>query len=98
MTTEKDPMIPDGKVNPIDTDYQVGQDNIVVKVGPFGLDIHNRVFLISGLSIIVFVLLTLIFHSQAATVFSDMLGWLTSNFDWFFISAANWSALEFSTL
>lgn len=89
MTTEKDPMIPDGKVNPIDTDYQVGQDNIVVKVGPFGLDIHNRVFLISGLSIIVFVLLTLIFHSQAATVFSDMRGWLTSNFDWFFISAAN---------
>ncbi|WP_213998860.1 BCCT family transporter [Arsukibacterium sp.] len=89
MTTEKDPMIPDGKVNPINTDYQVGQDNIVVKVGPFGLDIHNRVFLISGLSIIVFVLLTLIFHSQAATVFSDMRGWLTSNLDWFFISAAN---------
>ena len=89
MTTEKDPMIPDGKVNPIDTDYQVGQDNIVVKVGPFGLDIHNRVFLISGLSIIVFVLLTLIFHSQAATVFSAMRGWLTSNLDWFFISAAN---------
>ncbi|SNY49895.1 betaine/carnitine transporter, BCCT family [Arsukibacterium tuosuense] len=89
MTTEKDPMIPDGKVNPIDTDYQVGQDNIVVKVGPFGLDIHNRVFLISGLSIIAFVLLTLIFQSQAALLFSDMRGWLTSNLDWFFISAAN---------
>ncbi len=89
MTTEKDPMIPDGKVNPIDTDYQVGQDNIVVKVGPFGLDIHNRVFLISGLSIIAFVLLTLIFHAQAAPLFSDMRGWLTSNLDWFFISAAN---------
>lgn len=89
MTTAKDPMIPDGKVNPIDTDYKVGQDNIVVKVGPFGLDIHNRVFLISGLSIIVFVLLTLIFHDQAAELFSDMRGWLTSNLDWFFISAAN---------
>lgn len=89
MTTDKDPMIPDGKVNPIDTDYQVGQDNIVVKVGPFGLDIHNRVFLISGLSIVAFVLLTLIFHTQAASLFSDMRGWLTSNLDWFFISAAN---------
>ena len=89
MTTEKDPMIPDGKVNPIDTDYQVGQDNIVVKLGPFGLDIHNRVFLISGLSIVVFVLLTLIFHVQAASLFSDMRGWLTSKLDWFFISAAN---------
>ena len=89
MTTEKDPMIPDGRVNPIDTDYQVGQDNIVVKLGPFGLDIHNRVFLISGLSIVAFVLLTLIFHVQAAEIFSDMRGWLTSNLDWFFISAAN---------
>lgn len=89
MTTEKDPMIPDGKVNPIDTDYQVGQDNIVVKVGPFGLDIHNRVFLISGLSIIAFVLLTLIFQTQAAATFADMRGWLTSNLDWFFISSAN---------
>jgi len=27
------------------TDYEVGQDNIT----PFGLDIHNPVFLISGL-------------------------------------------------
>jgi BCCT family betaine/carnitine transporter len=89
MTTEKDPMIPDGKVNPIDTDYQVGQDNIVIKVGPFGLDIHNRVFVISGLAIIVFVLLTLIFREQAAPLFGDMRGWLTSNLDWFFISAAN---------
>jgi betaine/carnitine transporter, BCCT family len=89
MTTDKDPMIPDGKVNPINTDYQVGQDNIVVTLGPFGLDIHNRVFLISGLSIIAFVLLTLIFHTQAASLFGDMRGWLTSNLDWFFISAAN---------
>lgn len=43
MKEKNDPMIPDGEVNPIDTDYQVGQDNIVVNVGPFGLDIHNRV-------------------------------------------------------
>ncbi|WP_278354511.1 MULTISPECIES: hypothetical protein [Idiomarina] len=28
-----DPMIPDGEVNPINTDYQVGQDNVVMKVG-----------------------------------------------------------------
>jgi BCCT family betaine/carnitine transporter len=89
MTTENDPMIPDGKVNPIDTDYKVGQDNIVVKIGPFGLDIHNRVFLISGLAIIIFVLMTLIFQVQAAAIFSDMRDWLTSSLDWFFISAAN---------
>ncbi len=89
MTAENDPMTPDGKVNPIDTDYQVGQDNIVVNIGPFGLDIHNRVFLISGLAIIIFVLLTLTFHDLASVVFSDMRNWLTANLDWFFISAAN---------
>ncbi|KKO10894.1 hypothetical protein LCGC14_0023770 [marine sediment metagenome] len=82
-------MVPDGKVNPIDTDYQVGQDNIVVTVGPFGLDIHNRVFAISGLAIIAFVLLTLVFQAQASTVFSGMRDWLTGNLGWFFISAAN---------
>ena len=35
---EKDPMIPDGEVNPINTDYKVGQDNVVMNLGPFGLD------------------------------------------------------------
>lgn len=89
MTDKKDPMQPDGEVNPIDTDYQVGQDNIVMKVGPFGLDIHNRVFLISGLAIIAFVLLTLMFQSQAEPLFSGLRNWLTSSLDWFFISAAN---------
>lgn len=89
MTTKKDPMIPDGAVNPIDTDYQVGQDNILVKVGPFGLDIHNRVFLISGLTIIFFVALTIIFQTQAEPIFSSMRNWLTGNLSWFFMSAAN---------
>lgn len=89
MTDKKDPMQPDGEVNPIDTDYQIGQDNIVMKVGPFGLDIHNRVFLISGLTICAFVLLTLIFQSQVEPIFSGLRNWLTSSLDWFFISAAN---------
>lgn len=89
MTDNKDPMIPDGKVNPIDTDYQIGQDNILVKVGPFGLDIHNRVFLVSALAVILFVVLTISFKQQAEPVFSSIRGWLTANLDWFFISAAN---------
>lgn len=89
MTDEKDPMKPDGEVNPIDTDYQIGQDNIALQVGPFGLDIHNRVFLISGLMIIAFVVLTLVFQSQVEPIFGSVRGWLTSNLDWFFISAAN---------
>ncbi|UTZ38140.1 BCCT family transporter [Vibrio campbellii] len=80
---------PDGKVNPIDTDYQIGQDNVALKVGPFGLDIHNRVFAISGMSIILFVVLTLTFRQQVEPFFADLRGWLVSNLDWFFLSAGN---------
>jgi len=68
-----------------ETDYEIGQDNIQL----FGLDIHNPVFLISGLTIIGFVLITLMFQQGA----SEFFGWLrpavTSNFDWFFLSSGN---------
>jgi len=89
LSEPKDPMKPDGEVNPINTDYQIGQDNIVVKVGPLGLDIHNRVFAISGLAVVAFVLLTLMFQSSAEPMFAALRGWLTSNLDWFFIGAGN---------
>jgi len=89
MTDAKDPMIPDGDVNPIDTDYQIGQDNIVVNVGPFGLDIHNRVFAVSGLTVVAFVILTLAFQNQVEPLFTGLRNWLTGNLDWFFIGAAN---------
>ena len=46
---------PEGHSDIIETDYVVGQDNIKAKVGPFGLDIHNPVFMISGLVVIAFV-------------------------------------------
>jgi BCCT family betaine/carnitine transporter len=84
-----DPMIPSGRVNPIQTDYKVGQDNVVMNIGPFGLDIHNRVFLVSGLLVVAFVLVTLIFQSEVAPAFTALRGWLTTNLDWFFIAAAN---------
>lgn len=47
------------------TDYKLGQDNIT----PFGLDIHNPVFLISGISVVAFVIITLMFQEQAAEFF-----------------------------
>ena len=89
MAETNDPMTPSGDVTPINTDYKVGQDNIVLNVGPFGLDIHNRVFAISGLTIVAFVVLTLMFQNQVEPLFSSLRGWLTSNLDWFFISAGN---------
>ena len=89
MSSPPDLMSPDGDVNPIQTDYKIGQDNIVVQLGPFGLDIHNRVFAVSALAVIAFVLVTLMFQTQAGPLFSDLRGWLTSTLDWFFLSAAN---------
>ena len=89
MAKNHDPMIPSGEVTPINTDYKVGQDNIVVNVGPFGLDIHNRVFAISGILIVSFVVLTLMFQNQVEPLFSSLRGWLTSSLDWFFIASGN---------
>ncbi|EGU36028.1 BCCT family transporter [Vibrio scophthalmi] len=91
MSTENNGGIqrPDGKVNAIDTDYQIGQDNVALKVGPFGLDIHNRVFAISGMSIILFVILTLTFRQQVEPFFAGLRGWLVSNLDWFFLASGN---------
>jgi len=89
MTERRDLMSPDGQVNPIDTDYKVGQDNIIVNVGPLGLDIHSRVFAISGLAVVAFVILTLAFQNHVEPLFSGLRGWLTTHLDWFFISAGN---------
>ena len=71
--------------HPIETGFEIGQDNIQ----PFGLDIHNPVFLFSSVSIAVFVTLTLAFQERAVAFFGWLLPFLTSAFDWFFLSAAD---------
>ena len=54
MANSSDPQgvnSPGGDANFIDTDYEIGQDNEAGTMGPFGFDIHNPVFMISGSSI-----------------------------------------------
>ncbi|WP_407496539.1 BCCT family transporter [Pseudooceanicola sp. MF1-13] len=80
---------PDGATEIIETDYEIGQNNIDGNVGPFGFDIHNPVFMISGLSIMVFVFYTLALPEQAGAVFSWLFSFVTKGFDWFFLGAAN---------
>ncbi|ESR23873.1 BCCT family transporter [Lutibaculum baratangense] len=80
---------PEGAANIIETDYEIGQDNITTSIGPFGLDIHNPVFMISGLTIVAFVIFTLAFQQEAGPFFEGLRDWLTSSLDWFFILAAN---------
>lgn len=72
-----------------ESDYEVGQDNVAGKVGPFGFDIHNPVFLISGISIVAFVFYALALPEQSTELFEWMRPFLTSTFDWFFLGAAN---------
>jgi BCCT family betaine/carnitine transporter len=80
---------PEGAAHIIETDYEIGQDNIESQIGPFGLDIHNPVFLISALSIVAFVAYALTAPTQAAEFFGWLRPALTSTFDWFFLLSAN---------
>ncbi|MEX3315737.1 BCCT family transporter [Sulfitobacter sp. PS-8MA] len=73
----------------IDTDFEVGQDNIDGTLGPLGFDIHNPVFVISGLTAVVFVLLTLIFPTQAGAVFLAVRNFAISQLDWLFMIIVN---------
>ena len=91
MTDETSPGIPtpDGAAAVIDTDYEIGQDNKEGSVGPFGFDIHNPVFAISGVCIVAFVFYTLALPEQSGALFTWLFSSVTKGFDWFFISAGN---------
>ena len=80
---------PEGEAGLIETDYEIGQDNIETQIGPFGLDIHNPVFAVSAGVIVLFVIVALIFPQQAADFFGWLRPALTSSFDWLFLLAGN---------
>ena len=77
------------ETNQSESNFEVGEHNIT----PFGLDIHNPVFLVSGLSVVAFVIITLMFQQDATTFFGWLRPFLTSTFDWFFIGAGDIFAL-----
>jgi BCCT family betaine/carnitine transporter len=58
-------------------------------LGPFPLDIHNPVFVISAGLVLIFVVLTILFHDITEPMFVGLRDTLTSSLDWFFLSAAN---------
>ncbi len=80
---------PEGDSTLIETEYEIGQDNVQPKIGPLGLDIHNPVFAISGIAIVAFVIFTLALQEEAGTFFPWLRNSLVSTFDWFFLIAAN---------
>ncbi|MCB1969130.1 MAG: BCCT family transporter, partial [Geminicoccaceae bacterium] len=80
---------PEGHTELIDTEYEIGQDNYEGRLGPFDFDVHNPVFMVSALTIVAFVFYALALPEQASAFFGWLRPWLTSAFDWFFLSAAN---------
>jgi BCCT family betaine/carnitine transporter len=88
-TTEHGIPAPQGAADIIETEYEIGQDNVDGSVGPFGFDIHNPVFAISGAAIVAFVFFTLALPEQAEMIFKAMFNFATKNFDWFLIGAAD---------
>ena len=68
-----------------ETDYEAGQDN----VNPFGLEMHNPVFFISALLIMLFVVSTLVFPALSKEWFESTKSWTLEYFDWFFVIASN---------
>ena len=80
---------PTSDTGEIETDFEVGQDNIDGSLGPIGFDIHNPVFVISGITSVVFVLLTMIFPDQAGAVFLAVRDFATTKLDWMFMIIVN---------
>lgn len=80
---------PEGPTDIIETDYEVGQDNVRRAMGPLSFDVHNPVFAISGVVIVAFVIITLALQNEADAFFTGLRDWLTGNLDWFFLIAGN---------
>src|SRR5690554_3212807 len=67
------------------TDYVAGQDNI----NPLGLDLHNWVFPVTSIIVVLFVIGTLIFPAESKAILDGAKSGIINNFDWFFILSAN---------
>ncbi|MGY2463353.1 BCCT family transporter [Vreelandella sulfidaeris] len=80
---------PEGAANLIDTDYVIGQDNITTSTMGVNLDLHGKVFSISAIVVLLFVVLTLALQETIAPIYDAIFSFLTGNLAWFFILAAN---------
>lgn len=59
------------------TKYKLGQDNLQ----KYGLDIHNPVFIISAMLILVFVIGTILAPKEAKELLDGAKWWSINNFD-----------------
>ncbi len=92
MTTRSDSASPP-VISDMQTDYVVGQDNIQGRLGPIGFDIHNRVFIVSALASIIFIVLTLLFPERAGGLFQSIVAFTTGSLDWYFMGLVDFFIL-----
>ena len=76
---------PPNKSQDYTSDYKAGQDNIQV----MGMDIHNPVFTTSALAIVAFIVLALIFPTEANKMLTGARTWSIETFDWLFMIGGN---------
>jgi betaine/carnitine transporter, BCCT family len=67
------------------TDYEIGQDNVQL----MGMDLHNPVFFISSMLILIFVIGTIMFPTSANEALGGAKGWAIDHFDWLFMLSSN---------
>lgn len=67
------------------TEFEAGQDNVQV----LGLDLHNPVFFISGIAVLVFVIGTIMFPGPALEMLNGTKTWAINYFDWLFMLGGN---------
>ncbi|SDE71352.1 BCCT family transporter [Ruegeria marina] len=79
---------PEGRTEIIETDYEIGRDNIASS-WKLEFDIHQVVFTVSALGVLAFTFLTMAFHEELEPAFIGLRGWLTGNLDWFFLLSGN---------
>jgi len=68
-----------------ETEFEVGQDNVQA----FGMDMHNPVFFVSALLIVIFVLGTIIMPEQSKELLGGAKNWTIEHFDWLFMVGGN---------
>ena len=88
MTDQQDPLgdLPTAPAESLyDTDYETGQDNVNV----LGMDLHNPVFFVSALFILVFAFGTLAFPDNAKSLLEGARQWTLNSADWFFVISTN---------
>ncbi|MFK8046994.1 MAG: BCCT family transporter [Halioglobus sp.] len=69
--------------------HAVGEHNVFL----LGMDVHRRVFPISAVTVIVFVIFGLSYPGEADRLFNGARSWITVNLDWLFILGANFFLL-----